>query len=121
MNRIQIGRLISPNSNRLGNFRGVNLSVDGWLPSRSVSLLRPWRVLHKPEDLAAESGVPPAGRTLETPRLARLVERIQLQKKVPIISNGGARTSRIRPENVFGEEPCVFPPFLYVGRCEIWH
>lgn len=29
MNRIQIGRLISPNSNRLGNFRGVNLSVDG--------------------------------------------------------------------------------------------
>lgn len=82
-------------------------------PSTSLPFLFPlcpWRVLQKPGDPAAESGVSPTGRTAESPRSARLVERIQLQKKVRIRSSGGTRISRISPKNFVWRRTVYFPP-----------
>lgn len=109
-NKIQRERLISSKIVTVPEISGE------MCPSTSLPLLLPlcpWRVLQKPGDPAAESGVSPAGWTAESPRSARLVERIQLQKKVRIRSSGGTQISRISPKKFVWRRTVYFPLALF--------
>lgn len=122
MNTIQIGRLISPKIVIVSEMSGRGgKSVRRRLSSSSFSFAPGESFTSPAIPRRRAASLRPVGRWKPRNWLDSS-SAYNFKRKSQLYPMAVVESPKYVQKNIFGEGPCVcFFPFLYVGRCEIWH